>query len=766
MKSCRTHKDRSPALLPVNSSPPGLLTFNFCGIYAFYAAAPAGYKTSENEVRGVFIRSLLIENFRAIQHLEISFDRRITVMVGENGCGKSSVLNALEAVLGRNVPKDSFDIKASDFYRHIPSSDDMEPVAAEGDSQTSKMRLMIEFGGSYADGCGVSDQTPLEGSSGGDSHNAMAEKDHVLRADEAAAEALRREKAEAVPSESFRADAAEGTDGGEDKEDSCFSLKRFRTRDFMIDLPLKDGRVIKVLSFYLCVDAERGDDDTVSFEFWFEDDRHRRIKLDEPLEYLKTLKNVSPFLRIRPGVLNHPARGAQYQSGSSIDSLFSQAFSELTGAEYSAEKFIESNRDVLYSRLSYLERFFASGSSAAAAAIDSEIDDASEEEDSAAGSHSMDRYTKTLSERSKKGLAIIEEHLLAPRSIVSASLMDSGEFEISDSWPGYTNKFNNLLRSTAARELTMLVFADAFFRTQAEDRGSGTKGSYFPILSVEEPEAHLHPIMLTSVWNLIDSMFPQRILSTNSSDLLTAVPLTGMRRMVRTPDGIGTVYRVHRSHIHINDLRRIAYHLRIRRGTAMFMRFWILVEGETECWILPEVARAMGYDLWEEGVELVEFAQCGLTPLAKLANEMGICWHLLADGDKAGRTYGKLAHPLADKALGRVTVLNQADIENCFWENGYSDVFKAIAGPAPNQGGGGHKAEKAKDTIKRAIRVASKPGLALALGRAMQSRGIENVPKQLYDLILDAVRTARHPSWSRRGETSAFNSGNSGNIEG
>ena len=58
----------------------------------------------------MFVRSLLVENFRSIKKVDISFQSRVTVLIGENGCGKSSILNALEAVLGRNVPKDGFDI--------------------------------------------------------------------------------------------------------------------------------------------------------------------------------------------------------------------------------------------------------------------------------------------------------------------------------------------------------------------------------------------------------------------------------------------------------------------------------------------------------------------------------------------------------------------------------------------------------------------------------------------------------------------------------
>ena len=87
----------------------------------------------------------------------------------------------------------------------------------------------------------------------------------------------------------------------------------------------------------------------------------------------------------------------------------------------------------------------------------------------------------------------------------------------------------------------------------------------------------------------------------------------------------------------MDDLRRIAYHVRINRAAALFARCWILVEGETEAWVLPELAQICGYDLAAEGIRCVEFAQCGIDPLVRLATDLGIEWHLLADGDLAGQ---------------------------------------------------------------------------------------------------------------------------------
>jgi putative ATP-dependent endonuclease of OLD family len=82
------------------------------------------------------------------------------------------------------------------------------------------------------------------------------------------------------------------------------------------------------------------------------------------------------------------------------------------------------------------------------------------------------------------------------------------------------------------------------------------------------------------------------------------------------------------------DSRRIAFHIRFNRASSLFARCWLLVEGET--WVINELARQCGH-FDAEGVKVIEFAQSGLKPLIKFARRMGIEWHVLVDGDEAGK---------------------------------------------------------------------------------------------------------------------------------
>jgi putative ATP-dependent endonuclease of OLD family len=325
-------------------------------------------------------------------------------------------------------------------------------------------------------------------------------------------------------------------------------------------------------------------------------------------------------------------------------------------------------------------------------------------------------------------IATMREPRSEPDTRIQAPLLPSG------SWA----QMADLLRGSGARSLAMLAFTGAFLQARGPDV---LDPEARPIVSVEDPETSLHPLMLTSVWSLIRRLPTQKVVTTNSTDLLAAIPLDSLRRMVRDPSGRARTYSVPPDGMSLDDLRRVAYHLRVRRGTALFMRFWLLVEGETEFWLLPEIARALGLDLRAEGVECLEFAQSGLAPLARLANHLGIGWHLLSDGDRAGQSYGNQAARLAQPARNRVTVLRARDIEHCLWEHGYHATYLQAAGQPPERRA---RPRKANEVIGRAIKHTSKPHLAILLGEAMQAPGSPGVPEPLERMIRDAVHWATH----------------------
>lgn len=264
-----------------------------------------------------------------------------------------------------------------------------------------------------------------------------------------------------------------------------------------------------------------------------------------------------------------------------------------------------------------------------------------------------------------------------------------------------------------------------------------------PIIAIEEPEAHLHPILLASTWDAIERLQAQTVITTNSGELLSSVPMTSLRRLVRAEREIG-VYRLRSRSLSESDMRRVRYHIRARRGGVLFARCWLLVEGESEFWLLSQLARVLGYDLEAEGVRPIEFAQCGVAPLVKLARDMGIEWHLLADGDEAGEGYARDAaeHLKGAEKSRRITRLGRRDIEHCLWHHGFDDVYRKAARSSRGKDRQGRE-EPPGRLISKAVRKTSKPYLALAVAEAAADRGPESVPPELRKVIETSVSLAR-----------------------
>jgi putative ATP-dependent endonuclease of OLD family len=267
-----------------------------------------------------------------------------------------------------------------------------------------------------------------------------------------------------------------------------------------------------------------------------------------------------------------------------------------------------------------------------------------------------------------------------------------------------------------------------------------------PLLAIEEPEVHLHPMLVASTWDVIEKLRAQALVITNSGEFLSNVPLPFLRRLVRR-DGRIDAHSLRERTLSPEGMRRVGYHIRAKRGSALFARCWLLVEGETEFWLVRQLAQVLGYDLESEGVRCVEFAQCGVEPLVKLADDLRIEWHLLSDGDDSGASYAREARTYLGSrpAKRHVTRLRRRNVELELWYGGFADVYRRAAG-LPEDGSTPVDGKKlnAHHIVTRAIRRHSKPYLALTVAEESTRRGPESIPGSLRHVIETSVRLARN----------------------
>lgn len=269
---------------------------------------------------------------------------------------------------------------------------------------------------------------------------------------------------------------------------------------------------------------------------------------------------------------------------------------------------------------------------------------------------------------------------------------------------------------------------------------SALSQSSVPILILEEPESQIHPIILSVGFRLLKHLPTQKIITSNSSDLVSLFPLETIYRLIRMPDKIIAKYIAPHS-FGTDDSRRILFHIFYRRASAIFARCWLLVEGETEVWLLRELAEQSGYHLSSEGVQLIEFAQCGLKPLIKYANRMGIHWYVITDGDMAGKKYADTVKSLCPEGKNPsdyLTVLPARDIENFLFKHGFSDVYKLAAYNTVQ-----HIDMPVPKIIQKAIHRTSKPDLAIAVCDDAKNRGVSAIPHLLTDTFAKIVKASK-----------------------
>ncbi len=261
-----------------------------------------------------------------------------------------------------------------------------------------------------------------------------------------------------------------------------------------------------------------------------------------------------------------------------------------------------------------------------------------------------------------------------------------------------------------------------------------------PLLLVEDPETRLHPIMLSVAWQLLNLLPLQRIATTNSGELLSLTPVEHVVRLVRESSRVAA-WRLGPGGLSAEDGRRIAFHIRFNRASSLFARCWLLVEGETETWVINELARQCGPHFDAEGIKVIEFAQSGLKPLVKFARRMGIEWHVLVDGDEAGKKYAATVRSLLnndrEEEREHLTALPALDMEHFMYRQGFADVFHRVAQLPPNV------PMNTRKIITKAIHRSSKPDLAIEVAMEAGRRGIDAVPPLFRKMFSRVVWLAR-----------------------
>ena len=77
----------------------------------------------------MYLSYLSIDNYRGVEHLEIDFDPKINIIIGENGCNKSAVVDAIRLLYNLGKPIRDISVSQSDFHEKASKEGDGFKIA-------------------------------------------------------------------------------------------------------------------------------------------------------------------------------------------------------------------------------------------------------------------------------------------------------------------------------------------------------------------------------------------------------------------------------------------------------------------------------------------------------------------------------------------------------------------------------------------------------------------------------------------------------------
>lgn len=152
----------------------------------------------------------------------------------------------------------------------------------------------------------------------------------------------------------------------------------------------------------------------------------------------------------------------------------------------------------------------------------------------------------------------------------------------------------------------------------------GSEAADFPLLLIEEPEAHLHPQRQLRLMQFLqnqasversDGQKIQIIVTTHSPNLASTISLDNL---VLIQDGKAFSMKSGKTKLEKSDYRFLERFLDVTKANLFFARGVVIVEGDGENILLPTLARLIGRDFAEHGVSLVNVGHTGLRRFARI----------------------------------------------------------------------------------------------------------------------------------------------------
>ncbi|MQR85937.1 AAA family ATPase [Bacillus megaterium] len=152
------------------------------------------------------------------------------------------------------------------------------------------------------------------------------------------------------------------------------------------------------------------------------------------------------------------------------------------------------------------------------------------------------------------------------------------------------------------------------------------------ILVIEEPEAHLHPILQRCIFKDVMQKPTSIILTTHSTDITSVSPITSIVHL-RGKEDSTVVHSTKNIKLSGKDKLDIERYMDIKRSELYFGKAVILVEGIAEEYLIPRLALNLGIDLDFYGIVCCNINSTNFKPYITLLRDLAIPYIIFTDGD-------------------------------------------------------------------------------------------------------------------------------------
>jgi putative ATP-dependent endonuclease of OLD family len=230
--------------------------------------------------------------------------------------------------------------------------------------------------------------------------------------------------------------------------------------------------------------------------------------------------------------------------------------------------------------------------------------------------------------------------------------------------------------------LTLSAFVD---NQNEKIKADDEEAEQYIMLTMEEPEAHLHPQAQRQLFSQISSFSGQKIISTHSPSIVAQSALADAIHFSKR-NGKTSAVRYKADRTASNEIEKIVREVINTRADILFASAVVLCEGITEELSLPiYFYEYFGCAPFSLGVSIINVGGKGnYPPYLSLMKEFDISWFIFSDGEdeaiKAVDSAVKTVFNVDYSSLGNVVILdNGEEYETYLIREGYdAPIIEAI----------------------------------------------------------------------------------------